>query len=165
MASEVPQILPDNQEGLMETQAYKDTLQDLGTQDLQVAEVPTPTTPALSTASDLSKLPSVEAMSWKQLKMAEKGHQYCQHCKQVVELESPNVIRKKSHKNLQCRLCHNIVTLLYRNWDMSKMDGFKNLAEDQARAVSKTKPHLCIYPFLQSPVDFNSCNNASVFSN
>ena len=30
---------------------------------------------------------------------------------------------KKCHKQLQCRGCHNVVTLLYRNWDMAKLEG------------------------------------------
>lgn len=110
MAEVVQQVLPDNQLGLVETQQYKDTLEDQS-QEVQVVAPaqPSPTTPASSVEDALfQKMPAVEGMSWQQLKMAEKGHQYCQHCKMVVEVGSQQVIKKKHTKILHAA---NAITL------------------------------------------------------
>jgi len=142
------QILHDNQLG--ETQAYPDS-QQVPAAQVEVAETQedsvrqVPEDPSVATPSNTGEqvpgtpvdviekvTTSVEAMSWKDLQMMEKGHQYCQHCKMVVDVTSQKAIRKKTHKQLQCRECHNIVTLLYRNWDISKLEGFKTLPSDEA---------------------------------
>ena len=140
-------MLPDNQEG--ETKEYEtqvaETVEDatqvpLG-QGTPVPQDPAAVTPSLNGSvpgtpvndPDIEKIPvAVEQMSWKHLQMSEKGHQYCDKCRMVVDVRSPHVIKKKSHKNLQCRQCHNVVTLLYRNWDMAKLEGFKALPQEEA---------------------------------
>ena len=135
-------LLNDNQEG--ETVGYE-TEKVVETQQVDTLEdTPVPEDPAAATESEngdkvqkapveIEKCPTaVEAMSWKHLQMMEKGHQYCEKCKMVVDVTSSKVIKKKSHKNLMCSICHNVVTLLYRNWDMSKLEGFKCLPQEEA---------------------------------
>ena len=103
-------MLPDNQEG--ETKEYEtqvaETVEDATqvplAQGTPVPEDPAAVTPSLNGSvpgtpvndPDIEKIPvAVEQMSWKHLQMSEKGHQYCDKCRMVVDVRSPHVIKKK----------------------------------------------------------------------
>lgn len=70
----------------------------------------------------------VESMSWEQLEQVRNQKHYCSRCKEPVTCTSTTAVRKKRHSALQCQQCHNTVTLMYKRWDMSKIN-FKELPE------------------------------------
>lgn len=85
-----------------------------------------PATPS-EAASETTK--GVEAFSWDQLRQPKV--EYCSHCKAAVTNSKPTqVVRKKGHKGVACRVCHNVVSLLYKRCDM-KAVGWKSLSADQ----------------------------------
>lgn len=133
--------LPDNQEGdesvmgkaaLPDTQQYPDTVQDA------LTETPTPVrarSPESSVVSE-SRGKAVEGMSWQELEYLTKGHQYCQHCQMPVDVTTGTVVRKKTHRQVSCKQCHNTVTLLYRHYDLAKLK-FKELPAEEAHLLYK----------------------------
>ena len=137
--------LPDNQEGdeslmgkpaLPDTQQYPETLQDDDDKkesQRALAETPTPVrarSPEGSVMSEPRGMP-VEGMSWHELEHLTKGHQYCQHCQMPVDVTTKTVVRKKTHRQVSCKQCHNTVTLLYRHYDLAKLK-FKELPAEEA---------------------------------
>lgn len=145
MAAEPGTIQPENQEGdsqlmradsqeLKETQTYQDnpqgpadgTLKDTAEEE---AAPETPTSVATSGVNPGRK--PVEAMSWEDLQHVNKK-EYCSHCGCPVESVPGKVVRKKSHTAVACKSCHNVTTLLYRNFDMKAL-GFKEMPEADIR--------------------------------
>lgn len=72
----------------------------------------------------------VESMSWDELKHSSSLQQYCTRCQQQVCPSSATVIRKKRHSSMQCQQCHNTLTLMYKRWDMSKLN-FREMADEE----------------------------------
>lgn len=138
MAAEPGTIQPENQEAdsqeLKETQTYQDnpqgpadgTLKDTAEEE---AAPETPTSVATSGVNPGRK--PVEAMSWEDLQHVNKK-EYCSHCGCPVESVPGKVVRKKSHTAVACKSCHNVTTLLYRNFDMKAL-GFKEMPEADIR--------------------------------
>lgn len=106
--------LQDGSEGLVETQVYGSPPQE-------------PVPPEAATVSNRTP---IEGMDWRDLQCKKK--EWCQHCKCNVDVASTGRIQKKGHGKVTCRKCHNIVTLLYRRFDMSKLPGFASMTEEQA---------------------------------
>ena len=101
----------------------------------QLAIVPTqPARPAVH--GDVA----IEGMSWQDLQAARVNVQYCTRCRQPMEGQAASRSReKKSHQTLKCKTCHNAVTLLYKRWDMSKLN-FKDMPQaDQLDFFRKVK--------------------------
>ena len=73
----------------------------------------------------------VEAFNWAELLDVSKRDSYCSHCRMPVEADPKTVVRKKGHQSLQCRRCHNVVSLLYRRMDMKNLDDWKSLTPAQ----------------------------------
>ena len=73
----------------------------------------------------------VEAFNWAELQDVSKRDSYCRHCRMPVESDPKTVVRKKGHQALQCRRCHNVVSLLYRRMDMKNLDDWKSLTPAQ----------------------------------
>lgn len=81
----------------------------------------------------------IEALSWQQLDALRAGTYYCTRCQQPVEGAASTRSSKKSHSRLCCKVCHNVVSMLYKRWDMSKLN-FKDMsADDQVDFFRKVK--------------------------
>lgn len=141
-------VLPDNQLGdsqvmmaaqpsPQKTQEYPETLADVEDKEeekgmqVAVAATPTPQRARSPPAQETKKQKPVEAMSWDDLQYMSNGHQYCQHCQMPVDVTTKTAVRKKTHKQVSCKQCHNTVTLLYRHYDMQKLQ-FKELPAHEA---------------------------------
>ena len=137
MEVEQQQILPDNQEGdaqvmketqLKETQSYSDPphAPTEVAETLQQGQESQPPTPVDSEKPNPGRK-AVEAMSWQDLQHVNTV-EYCSECGCPVETMPGKVIRKKSHTTVQCKSCHNVTTLLYRNYDMKAL-GFREMPQ------------------------------------
>ena len=62
----------------------------------------------------------VEAMTLQELKATHQ--EFCNHYKQVVPDGPRNRVMKKGHVQLVCRVCHNVVTQLYKNLDLHALN-------------------------------------------
>ena len=134
--SQVQQILPDNQLGLQEQQAPETQVYESQNTQVALAESPMPEkheSPDVpeSQLQEVTKVPPVEGMSWTDLQMACK-QTYCQKCGELVEVTTGKAVRKKAHVKLSCKSCHNLVTMLYKNWDLKKL-GFKEMSHDETK--------------------------------
>lgn len=129
------QMLPENQEGLLDQQTPKET-QGYDTQNSQVAIAGSPmpgqaSPPTPRTDLAIEKVPAVERMSWTDIQMVHKQN-YCQKCGELVEATSAKAVRKKAHVQLTCKACHNLVTMLYKNWDLKKL-GSREMSDSDTK--------------------------------
>ena len=136
---EVKQMQPDNQEGdeglMKATQSYgepptitvEDTLKETAKEDNEASlketasglqQPATPRSVASSTPNPGRK--AVEGMTWQDLQHVNQV-EYCSECGCPAETIPGKVVRKKSHTAVQCKNCHNVTTLLYRNYDMKAL--------------------------------------------
>lgn len=72
----------------------------------------------------------LEAMTWQELDSYKSSQAYCHYCKKIVDTKTEKVIRKKSHKSVCCQACHNICTMLYKNFDMQAL-GWQSLGSEE----------------------------------
>lgn len=86
------------------------------------------TQPATPSEAPSEAAHAVEAFSWDQLRQPKV--EYCYHCKAVTSGKPTQIVKKKRHKNVACRSCHNVISLLYKRCDM-KAIGWKSLSEEQ----------------------------------
>ena len=107
--------------------------------------------PQLAEGLSSKASPAVEAFDWQALDAISKRNSYCSHCRMPVESDPKTVIRKKGHQNLQCRTCHNVVSLLYRRLDMKNFDDWKGLTPAQVETFFR-KAGRCVN--LQGNLDF-----------
>ena len=61
----------------------------------------------------------VEGMSLQELKTTHQ--EFCNHCKQVTPDGPRNRVTKEGHISTVCRVCHNVVTQLYKNLDLQAL--------------------------------------------
>ena len=64
---------------------------------------------------------TIEGMSWESLQAQRSRQGYCTRCKMPVETSTTTVVRTKKHQVMNCKQCHNTVTMLYRHWDVSQL--------------------------------------------
>lgn len=137
-ASPVQQMLPDNQEGLEGQRVAETEVYETLNSQVAIAESPLPPKPdGLAVPEtpcqdlEVSKVPPVEGMSWTDLQLVQKQN-YCQKCGELVDVTTGKAVRKKAHVKLTCKSCHNLVTMLYKNWDLKKL-GFKEMSHDETK--------------------------------
>ena len=124
--------------------------QGMASQDVHVQEA-AGSQPKLAEGLSSKASPAVEAFDWQALEAISKRNSYCSHCRMPVESDPKTVIRKKGHQNLQCRTCHNVVSLLYRRLDMKNFDDWKGLTPAQVETFFR-KAGRCVN--LQGNLDF-----------
>eukprot|EP00438_Fugacium_kawagutii_P012824 Skav200477 [mRNA] locus=scaffold5182:225944:227719:+ [translate_table: standard] len=94
----------------------------------QVVPATMPGTPSeMSAVGEPQALP-VEAFNWQQLQLDSKH--YCHNCKKPVEANPTQVVRKKGHQQLSCKMCHKVTTMLYKNLHLQS-SGWKELSQEQ----------------------------------
>ena len=114
---QVKQIQPDNQLGLEEYQEKHENNDEpeipetvpIGTQEVEAASPP----------HEHSKR-FLEGMSMIELKNS-VHEEFCNHCKMALTGDPQHRVVKKGSAKKICRQCHNTVTLLYKNVDVSKL--------------------------------------------
>ncbi len=118
---QVKQIQPDNQLGLEEYQEKHHEEHEnnhepeipetvpIGTQEVEAASPP----------HEHSKR-FLEGMSMIELKNS-VHEEFCNHCKMALTGDPQHRVVKKGSAKKICRQCHNTVTLLYKNVDVSKL--------------------------------------------
>ena len=118
-----------------------DEVPDTQPQDSLVAADPTPATLAPKEPEDAGPMAegcseiSVEGTSWQQLReMSHKSDQYCKTCKGHRDAAPEKRVTKKGHAGWQCRVCHNVTTILYRRMDMKNLSYWKDLTDHQVTA-------------------------------
>lgn len=106
-----------------ETQSYMPAAADT-----QVVPASMPGTPSeMSAVVEPQALP-VEAFNWQQLQLDSKH--YCQNCKRPVGATPNQVVKKKGHQQMSCKMCHKVTTMLYKNLHLQS-SGFKELSQEQ----------------------------------
>ena len=123
---QVKQMQPDNQLGLEE---YQEKLRE---EHEEGAEPEIPETVPISTQEVVAASPRresprrepskryLEGMSMIELKNS-VHEESCNHCKMALTGDPQHRVFKKGSAKKICRQCHNTVTLLYKNVDVSKL--------------------------------------------
>ena len=97
---------------------------------------------------------SVEEMAFQDLQFKRLQVHYCKHCKEVVDTENPEkqrAVKKKKHVQMACRQCHNLVTQMYKNWDMKQLS-LKNMSEEETTQFFKDAKTFCGGSFAKGKV-------------
>lgn len=96
--------------------------------DTQLVPASVPGTPSDMSADPAPQALPIEAFNWKDLALDSKH--YCSNCKMPVEASPTQVVRKKGHQQMSCKMCHKVTTMLYKNLHLQS-SGFKDLSQEQ----------------------------------
>lgn len=125
--------LPDNQLGMPEYQDLEQIPETVPvtTQEAEAEEIPkdqSAENPQEQEQEEQKEKQFVEGMSLQELKTTHQ--EFCNRCKQVMPDGPRNRVTKKGHISTVCRVCHNVVTQLYKNLDLQALN-WKSLPEEQ----------------------------------
>lgn len=91
-----------------------------------------------------------EGMTWSDLEQHNPNKAYCSQCQRLVDAKVEKVVRKKGHAQLSCKDCHNVTSMLYKNFDMAVL-GWQTLSSEDlqkfyqsAHMVKDEKGKFCL---------------------